>query len=421
MAKLSRRSFIEHSMVASAAGLAAGSSWSATATAAQDNRGQEPAVRAKTHIDLMKTLPEFFKKWKAGGAFPPPFFRGENGEVVMYWANKGGLATSDEGQTWHEYRGKRKWPEEAAYGTFRVGEELVAVTTGIGGDFSGDTGGLFVRRSTDDGSSWSGQEPIPKVQKSPQYPNLRGPFVFSVELTGKGRIIIPEDYLVGREGPDPDVIGTTVSDDGGRTWQRAALFGPPDPLPKAPEGFGEPAVAELADGTCWMVFRSLFGHLWQATSTDGGLNWGPPCSTGLASTLANAKVRRIPGSDAVVLFWNNGRPGPSRDFGAVPSIYRPRSPLVLAVSGDNCRSWSPPVTVYEGTGVYPSTYFSEKSMFVAYMSNPDPATKSGASYGLTVSVYDTQAVANLPPWTQATIGPYIADGRVAHWLAMTAR
>ena len=75
----------------------------------------------------------------------------------------------------------------------------------------------------------------------------------------------------------------------------------------------------------------------------------------------------------------------------------------MAVSRDNCRSWSCPVTIYEDTGIYPTTWFSQKSMFVAYFSNLDSALKTGASYGLTVSVYDTK----MPLWTRQTIEPYL--------------
>ena len=416
MAKLKRRTFLGHSILASLGGLTAGSGVAADAKAAESPGKQPPTSPGQANVELRQTHPDFFEKWKGQAIDAPAFYRGEGGEVVMYWASKGGLASSDEGHSWHEYRGNRLWPEDASHGTFRIGNEHVAVTPG-----ASPAGGLCIRRSSDLGQTWSPPQPIPRVERSSQGAKLRGPFVFSVEVTSQGRIIIPEDYLTGREGPDPDLIGTTVSDDAGRTWQREPLFGPPPPLPDAPEGFGEPSVVELANGTCWMVFRSLFGHLWQAVSTDGGLHWGPPSSTGLAAPLANAKVERIPGSEAVVLFWNHARPGPSADFGAVPGIYRPRAPLVFSVSGDNCRSWCCPVTIYEGTGIYPRMGFSEKSMFVVYNSNPSPSVGAGASYGLTVSVYDKQTVASLPPWTRDTIQPYIDDGRVAHWLALTAR
>lgn len=93
----------------------------------------------------------------------------------------------------------------------------------------------------------------------------------------------------------------------------------------------------------------------------------------------------------------------------------------MAVSRDNCPSWSYPATVYEGTGVYPTTWFSHKNMFVVYLSNPDSALKTGASYCLTVSVCDTQAVAKMSPWTRQMIELYIAADRGPHWLAMTVR
>lgn len=196
------------------------------------------------------------------------------------------------------------------------------------------------------------------------------------------------------------------------------MIAPPEPLPNAPEGFGEPAAVELADGAIWLVFRSLYGCLWQCLSRDGGLSWGPPTSTGLASPLSNVKAERIPGSDSVVLFWNFARPGASRDFGANPGIYRPRAPLVFAVSHDSCRSWSCPTVVYEGTGIYPSIGFTETEMFVLFMSNADPRVGAGAQYELTLAVYAKQQLLRQPPWTKETIQPYIDGGLVAHWLAL---
>ncbi len=239
-----------------------------------------------------------------------------------------------------------------------------------------------------------------------------------VLMTSKGRIIAPVDHLLGREGPDPDQIGTLVSDDGGKTWFRKETFGPPRPLPDRPEGFGEPAVVELPDGKCWMVFRTIFGQLWQAVSEDGGLNWGRPGPTGLASPLSAVNAKRIPGSDSIVLVWNHVQPGPSKDFGHCPGIYRPRSPLVFSVSHDQGRSWSCPVIIEKGTGVYPSIFFSEKEMFLVYLFNPDPAVRSGASYDIMFVAYQKQDVLNQSAWTQETIKPYIDAGLAAHWLAL---
>ena len=206
----------------------------------------------------------------------------------------------------------------------------------------------------------------------------------------------------------------------GRTWRRSAAIEPPDPLPRGLgrlECFGEPSAVELPDGAIWMVFRTSYGQLWQVISRDGGLTWSPPSPTGLASVISNVKAVRVPGTDAIVLFWNFAKPGPSRDFGANPGAYRPRAPLVFAVSRDGGKTWSVPTLVYEGTGIYPSIHFTQSEMYVLFVSNPDPGIDSSAAYGLTLAVYDIADVLQRPAWTRETIQPLIDAGLVSHWLA----
>jgi photosystem II stability/assembly factor-like uncharacterized protein len=207
---------------------------------------------------------------------------------------------------------------------------------------------------------------------------------------------VPIDQLLGREGPDPDQIGTIYSDDAGRQWKRSPIFGPPPPLPDRPEGFGEPAVVELADGRIWMVFRTRFGHLWQAWSTDGGATWGQPSSTGLVSPLSAVNAKRIPGTNSVVVLWNHCQPGKSEKWNEFPNLWKPRCPLAMAVSRDGCQTWSRPAIVEPATGVYPSICFSDKEMFVVYMQSPDTSSRS-AAYDFVLVAYDTQQVAHLTP------------------------
>lgn len=358
-------------------------------------------MNATTRMNLWETYPEFF----AGRELDlTSFQRGEQGAVVLDFGPDDALASTDGGLTWHRYEGKRLWPT-GAFPVARVGRELVALM-----------GGKSISRSSDEGLTWSQPESIAPAT-STRYTNLEGPYVFSITITRRGRLIIPEDYLTGREGPDLDVLFVNGSSDGGRTWQRSPIIEPPDPLPKAPgctEGFGEPSVVELADSTLWMVFRTSYGHLWQSVSTDEGLTWGPPCSTGLASPASNVKAYRIPGSDSVALFWNFCQPGPSRNWDDRPNIWFPREPLVFAVSHDNCRSWSCPTVMFDGYAGYAQAHFSDSEMFVVFGSRSEP----GAKRGLTLVVYDKQRVLDQPAWTYETIQPYIADGRVAHWLAL---
>ena len=102
------------------------------------------------------------------------------------------------------------------------------------------------------------------------------------------------------------------SDDAGRSWKQSPIFGPPPRCPTKPEGFGEPAVVELADGKIWMVFRTRFGHLWQAWSADGGAHLGRQRLRGLVSPMSAVNAKRIPGTDAVIVLWNNAKPGTAR-------------------------------------------------------------------------------------------------------------
>jgi len=340
----------------------------------------------------------------------PVFHRTRDGRLVLFWYQNQttrAIVSDDETETWRDWPEVKTWPQAGFNLIHREGELLA-----FGNDSSHSwyEGTPQLWRSGDEGKTWTGGDRIT---------NDTGPWAVMNDrpmVASTGRIILPIDHLLGREGPDPDRIGTMVSDDAGRSWQRGELFGPPPSLPDRPEGFGEPAVVELTDGRFWMVFRTVLGRLWQAFSSDGGLTWCPPTSMGLASPLSAVNAKRVPNSDAVVLVWNFARPGTSRDFSQCPSLWRPRSPLVFAVSRDGCRTWSEPVVIEPGTGIYPSIHFSETRMFVVYMSNLNPAAGSGVPYDITLAVYNTQDVLCQKPWTVETIRPYLDDGRVASWV-----
>ena len=335
------------------------------------------------------------------------FHRGEQGEVVLDCGGDGDIATSDGGKTWQRYTHARLWPV-GYFGPFPLKNEQVAI-------HENQYQGALIRRSSDQGRTWSEAEAIPPAAPGGRFPKLRGPYFFSVTVTRSGRIVIPEDYLTGAEGPDPDVLCAHTSGDGGRTWQRSLMIEPPDPLPKKPEGFGEPAVVELEDGTLWMVFRTIFGELWQCQSEDGGLTWGPPSSTGLASPVSNPRAATIPGTGVVVLVWNFARPGRTTTWGAGPSelnVWGPRMPLAFAISKDGCRTWSCPTIIDERYSGYANLHFSETELFVLYGFRPDGPQM--AQTGL--AVYDLQDVLNQPAWTHETIQPYIDAGLVAAWL-----
>ena len=272
------------------------------------------------------------------------------------------ILSDDQGKTWRNWDAFGGWPTLAYSDVVRRGDELLAFGTKPN---DGDNGykGTYVWWSKDEGLTWAGGNRLTSDTDRWQPMNQR------VLLTSRGRLIVPIEQLLGAEGPGPNNIGTIYSDDAGRSWKRSPMFGPPPPLPDRPEGFGEPAAVESADGRIWMVFRTRYGHLWQAWSDDGGAHWGKPSATTLVSPLSAVNAKRIPGTRAVIVFWNNSQPGTSTDWNASLNIWKPRSPLVYAISRDNCKSWSKPVVVDPGTAIYPAVCFSDKQMFVAYSSD----------------------------------------------------
>lgn len=254
------------------------------------------------------------------------------------------------------------------------------------------------------------------------YEGLEAPNCFSAIMITKGnhagRIVLVADYFLGQEGPDGEVLASTYSDDWGITWRCSKVFGAADPLPAGPEGFGEPAVVELPSGWLWMVFRSLYGELWQCISRDGGVTWGRPTPTGLVSPIANCYAMREPTTGATVLAWNAAVPGTATNFHDAKSLYRPRTNLVFSVSHDNTRTWTEPVVVESEGGQYPTIHFAAGRMFIMYQSSHGGERAPWDKMGLTLVAWDTKDVLTLPAWTAETIRPWIDRGLVRHWRAL---
>ena len=366
--------------------------WFGGATETMAEGKPQPTLR----LDMSKTYPQFHLSCQEMG---PLFHRTAQGQLVIIRGNflgkNSALISDDQGRTWKNWDALHTWPKLSYCDVLRRGDELLAF-----GFREDGFKGTYISWSKDDGQTWAGGV----LDCPPQDPGRWGPQVARTLLTSRGRLIIPVDEMFGDEGPGPDRIGTNYSDDGGRSWKRSPVFGPPPPLPDRPEGFGEPACVELADGRIWTVFRARFGHLWQAWSTDGGATWGPPSATTLVSPLSAVNAKRIPGSNTVVTMWDNVTPGTSINWNDSNNLWRPRSPLVYAVSKDNCQTWSQPVVLDLGTAAYPIIYFSGTEMFVGYWEDPDPnAVFGNPNSHLMLVAYDIQSVlryaGEAPPYT----------------------
>lgn len=181
-----------------------------------------------------------------------------------------------------------------------------------------------------------------------------------------GRILVPI-CLHNRPSWDKfdrqGAIGTCYSDDGGATWKF------PRELRQGIASNGqrftvqEPGVVALKDGRVLMFIRTNMGELYRAFSKDGGESWSAPEPMGLASPVSPASIERLPGSDLLVLVWN--------DHTAIPLAERQkRTPLSVAVSRDEGAHWSKALVIEpdpKGWYCYTAMEFTPDALLLGYI------------------------------------------------------
>jgi len=153
-----------------------------------------------------------------------------------------------------------------------------------------------------------------------------------------GRLVLPYAWDIWVEqGMVPKTEGemnlkasVLTSRDRGATWKSGGdvYVEAPRTTPFSTGGACEPGVVELADGSLYMLVRTATTHAWQSRSRDGGAIWDPPSPSPLQAHNTNVALVRLKGSPDVVAIWNNSP--------------RNRWPLVVAVSRDDCHTWSEP-------------------------------------------------------------------------------
>ena len=177
----------------------------------------------------------------------------------------------------------------------------------------------YTIRSRDEGKTFSPPEPIWQRER----------FGFSnscMMRLSSGRVILPAQYAEGDlwSSSEKSHVRVFYSDDDCNTW----VFGEKNiSLPM--RGAMEPFVAELKDGRLIMVMRNQLGSLFKSYSTDQGENWSHPQTTGLSIPESCPYVTNIPGSDKIMVIWNNAEYNMHWR-----SHYGKRSPLTAAISAD---------------------------------------------------------------------------------------
>jgi sialidase-1 len=182
---------------------------------------------------------------------------------------------------------------------------------------------MLLFRSIDDGATFVEEAPI--WQRRSGFP-IQGGASSLVELSS-GRLLLPY-HAHGR--PKAGLTAwCQLSDDQGKTWRRSSGS---IELPK--RGAMEASVAEMEDGTLVMSLRTQLGGPYLSRSTDGGVTWSPAEFTGLEGGESCTCLRRLPGTNDLLLLWNNSKYIPRGHH-----HYGERTPLKAAVSRDQGKTW----------------------------------------------------------------------------------
>ena len=212
-------------------------------------------------------------------------------------------------------------------------------------------------RSDDEGLTWSAPTRIGEPYNNSV---LHG----GVVVTSTGRIVAPVYTLIGRSlrekgrslfGDGLALIGhhgyehfftycwVYYSDDEGVTWHpnkgRGRWAGGGElfiTLEESAAGHfraNEPVAVEVSPGHLLMVLRTPLGRLYQSWSKDNGATWSLPEPTSLASALAPATIGRIPGTDHLLIIWNQSSADETQR-----GMQRIR--LSTAISRDGGATWS---------------------------------------------------------------------------------
>jgi predicted neuraminidase len=180
----------------------------------------------------------------------------------------------------------------------------------------------YVRRSRDNGQTWAPSEQLPA--------GLLGPIKDKPIQRADGTVLAGTSVESHRAWAG----WVERSTDDGKTWRR---FGP-IAVPGKPYGLIQPTLYERQDKTVIALCRSRgIGFICQAESKDGGQTWSAARPTALPNPNSGIDAVRAAGGD-VYLAYNPTKRG--------------RSPLSVARSGDDGKTWKTVATLEDQPGEF---------------------------------------------------------------------
>jgi predicted neuraminidase len=180
----------------------------------------------------------------------------------------------------------------------------------------------FLKRSADGGKTWSPAELLPA--------GILGPIRSKPIQLADGRIVCGSSV----ESYKAWGAWIEITPDAGRTWTKHG----PINVPGKPYGIIQPSVFLTADGGLAFLARSRgIGRVVRAESKDGGYIWTAAEPTDLPNPNAGVETLRLR-DGRVLLLYNHTAVG--------------RTPLNIAVSNDDGRSFRPSLVLEDQPGEY---------------------------------------------------------------------
>jgi Neuraminidase (sialidase) len=201
----------------------------------------------------------------------------------------------------------------------------------------------MMRVSTDEAKTWN--DPVACITDKKGYFVLHNNRVIQLKT---GRLLF---------AVNSSKIYSYYSDDNGATWHCSIEVPNPSGVTVA-----EPGVIELKDGTIMMIIRTTGDFQYLSYSKDQGQTWSPMVASNFHSPYSPASIARIPSTGDLLVMWNN-------NADSNPQTKDRRTPLTMAVSKDEGRSWSHITDIESdpnGCYCYTAIYFTKKDVLLAY-------------------------------------------------------
>ncbi len=218
----------------------------------------------------------------------------------------------------------------------------------------------MVRFSSDEAKTWT--EPVACITDKQGYFVLNNNRVIQLR---SGRLLMAVNLynIAVGSGLNKGSLWSYYSDDNGLTWKSGVEVPNPDKFLTQ-----EPGIVELKNKDVLMIIRSDAGVQCISYSKDKGVTWSPVKPSNIKSPVSPASIERIPSTGDLLLVWNN-------NGGDNPAIKGKRTPLTVAVSKDEGKTWQNVKNVEndpDGWYCYIAIHFSGKNVLLGHCAGNRP-------------------------------------------------